>query len=110
MQIVDFKQKENPLLYRKELVLDISFDKSTPSRKQVIQSVKDKVGCDEKLVVIKSISNYYGTNKALVEAFVYDDEKALKFGSRHLLIRSMDKEKQKEEREKAKAEKKKAKK
>lgn len=63
------KQDKNPFLHREEILFEIQ-SQSAPSFEQV----KQQLGKDEKLTVIKKISNNFGSHKFLVQAFVYESE------------------------------------
>ena len=71
-------EKNNPLLNRRELLIDISFTDKTPTKVEVQKQIATAQKVDEKLIVVKDIIGVYGDRRAKVTAFIYENEKALK--------------------------------
>ena len=71
MEIKIKSQVENPLLSRKELVAEISFDKSTPSNAEVKAAIAKEAKADESLVAVKNIFTAVGSKTAVVSAYHY---------------------------------------
>jgi len=67
-------KKEEPLLSRTMLKVEISFDKATPSYQEVTASLATHAKADEKLIAIKHIYTLFGSKKAEVTAYLYADE------------------------------------
>ena len=77
MQLTIKQEIESPLLSRKEVKAEISFDKATPSNDDVAKAIAEKLKCDAGLVVVKHIYTKYGETLAGVEAYVYESKEAL---------------------------------
>ncbi len=72
-------EKRNDLLKRREVVIQAEFaGKSTPAEVDVQKTLAEKIKTNEKLVVIKKIRQVYGSARAMVDAYIYDDETTLK--------------------------------
>lgn len=67
-----------PLLSRKEIEAELSFNGSVPSGNDVKKAVAKELGCDEKIVVIKQIMNKFSGNFAKVFAYQYMSEDEMK--------------------------------
>ena len=67
----------NALLSRTELQLDLPYKSATPSSIDVRKTVAEKLKSSEDLVVVKKIGNIFGSRKALVTAYVYDNQESL---------------------------------
>jgi len=67
------KQEKNPFLQREEFVLEITSE-VTPTEMEV----KEKIGKDEDLIVVKKINTNFGRQKFMAEVVVYDDKEAKK--------------------------------
>jgi ribosomal protein S24E len=106
MDLIDFKEKENNLLSRKEFTATIGFENATPSRHDIVQYFGDKHKVNHELVVIKKVSTAFGSKKAVVQGCIYADEKARSVERAHNMWRSMTKEKRKETIDAKKAKKK----
>jgi len=79
MNLKIIKEKENPLMHRKEVELIIEHLKEkTPSRKEIKEILHATQGYDKNLTVIKKIENVYGLGKDKVLVFVYENEEILK--------------------------------
>ena len=74
MQLKITQEKENPLLSRKEVYAEVSFDKATPSNAEIGKAIADKLSSKEELVVIKKIKGGFGTTTASIHAHVYKDK------------------------------------
>lgn len=66
--------RENPLLKRKEVVLEISHQgEPTPTRQAVREFVTGKLGVSPNLVFIRKILTQYGVGKSVAEVHVYNE-------------------------------------
>jgi small subunit ribosomal protein S24e len=72
MEIKKTEEKDNRLLKRKEVIFAITFDKATPSNKEVSQKISSLQGVDEHLVEIQHIYTKFGLKKATVHVHIYD--------------------------------------
>jgi|TARA_B100001971_G_C18201828_1_gene545096 ribosomal protein S24E len=99
MDVKITEKKESPLLYRTEIMADITGEKATPSKVELKKKCASILKADEKLIVIKKITTTFGSTNAKAELYQYKDEKKLK-SIEH-------KEKKKEEKKEGEAEEKK---
>ncbi len=67
-------RQEEPLLSRTKIIANITFDKATPSYKDLIPQIASSVKKEESLVIIRRMKNYFGSRKAQVLAYAYNDE------------------------------------
>jgi ribosomal protein S24E len=65
---------EEPLLARTMVKAALEFEKSTPSYAEVTASLAASLKSDEKLIAIRHIYNSFGSKKANVIAYLYNDE------------------------------------
>lgn len=77
MKIKILDKKEQPLMYRQELSLEVEFESEVPSRDFLKKQVAKATKADEKLVIIEKIESQFGVKKAMVVAHVYTDAKKL---------------------------------
>ncbi|MEM1577865.1 MAG: 30S ribosomal protein S24e [Candidatus Pacearchaeota archaeon] len=77
MEILNKEIKENPLLHRDELKLNIRFDKSVPSRKEIKQNLSKIFNVNEELISIRKIETFFGSKEMVVYAFIYKDKEWL---------------------------------
>ncbi len=97
------KKKDNPLLSRAEIEAESSFfNESTPKKEDIKKKISNMEKADEKLVVVKSIYNDFGTGKADVLAYIYKSEEELK-KTEPILPNSLSKAQTKKKEKKAKA-------
>jgi len=71
MELKITDQKENPLLLRKEVRAELSFDKATPSNAEVAKALAAKLSASEDAIVVKKIAGGFGKLTASVTAYVY---------------------------------------
>jgi ribosomal protein S24E len=70
-------EKIHALMKRKEVTLEFEHQKKpTPKTDEAVKVVAQATKSEEKLVSIKHISNAFGSNKAIIKAYVYQDEKS----------------------------------
>ncbi|MEK6840036.1 MAG: hypothetical protein AABX72_03775 [Nanoarchaeota archaeon] len=73
------EQKEFPLLKRKNYTLRMEYPKKpTPSTNEIRKDVAAFLKGEENRVAIKFVKQEFGSNSALVTAYLYHDEKAMK--------------------------------
>jgi len=77
MDITILKERETPLLARKRVTLEATYDAATPSRADLTKAVAKKVGAEEKLVSVRHIYTRFGKRKARIIAHIYSNEKDL---------------------------------
>jgi len=71
-------EKQNDLLGRKELELELEFQGATPKTADVKKDIASLTKSQEDLIVIKVIKNKYGEEKAICIAYVYNSIEELK--------------------------------
>lgn len=93
MNIIIEHKKENTLLSRTELKIDLTYEGATPSRMELRKKIAAHIGAAEELVVIKKVDVSYGFQKAVVTAYVYKTKQELdKLEPPYLLTRCLPKE------------------
>ncbi len=87
MKILAKKEKENRLLNRKEIFMEIE-SKTIPDRKKVIDFVSANYNCPKENIIIDKIKSKYGENKIEIIGRIYTDKNDLeKIENKHLLKR-----------------------
>ena len=71
-------KEEKSVMQRKELTLEVTFEKSTPKRLDLKKEIAKKTKTKEDLLIIKKILTNYGERTAKVLAYAYKDEETLK--------------------------------
>lgn len=80
--------KENTILGRKEISVKVSFDKGTPNRKEIKDSVCGKLGANPDTVVLREVKSEFGMKRISAVFHVYPTkEAALATEPRHILAR-----------------------
>ncbi|MBU0979779.1 MAG: hypothetical protein KJ709_03160 [Nanoarchaeota archaeon] len=109
MNLTITDENDNPLMQRKEIEAELTFDKETPSRKEVKKALSDQMKNEN--IVIKIIKMKFGFQQAKVRANVYMDKGAMeKYEPEYLKTRDKGLKKgaeEKPEKEDGKAEEKK---
>jgi len=77
MKIKILEKKDQPLMYRQELTLEVEFDNEVPSRKFLMEQVAKATKSAENLVIVDKIESNFGTRVADVHAYIYVDEKKM---------------------------------
>ncbi len=78
MELSIVSKEEKPLLSRTEVIVDITFEASTPKKEEIKKKISSMMKSDSSLVVVKKVYNIYGKKKSKVLAFVYTNEKDMK--------------------------------
>jgi len=71
MKLEIIKEKEDKLLNRKELFLNIKFEKSTPSKESIKKQLCENLKLDPELLKLDEINQGFGERKAVVLAYLY---------------------------------------
>ncbi|MCD6575909.1 MAG: hypothetical protein J7K73_01985 [Nanoarchaeota archaeon] len=88
MEIKVIEEKENKLIGRKELTIEITYDQKPLTRVEALTEIAKKIEAPEELMVLKKMSNVFGTRKTICGVNVYGDEATLKkFEPKHILER-----------------------
>ena len=69
------KQKNNNLLNREEIVLEITKD-SIPSKLNLKKEISEKLKKPEENIVIEKVNSQFGNKKFIITAKVYNDSKS----------------------------------
>lgn len=104
MDIDITRKEEEKLMKRTFFEGKVVFEGKTPSRTDMKKDVCHKLGSKNELTVISKILNDYGSERAKITGYVYDDESAMKnLENRYVMLRHLTKAEQTAEKEKAKA-------
>ena len=82
VEIEIISQEKQPLLSRSLITAKVTFEGATPSRGDIKNSLVSKIKSAPEFTVIKKISTNFGTSSAKVDAFVFENEKVMKFFSK----------------------------
>jgi len=72
------KQEKQPLLSRTEIIAEITFEGKTPSRYDLVKMISKKLKIKPELTLVKHIYTEFGSQKANIEAYTYEDAKIMK--------------------------------
>lgn len=78
MDLSVIKENEQPLLSRKKITAEVSFEKQTPATKDIQAKLASALNIKENLIVVKKVSQEFGSRKAGILAYVYKSEEELK--------------------------------
>ena len=97
MDLELIKERDMPLMSNKRYSFYLKFKGSTPSRKDIKESVAKQIKSDPELTIIKHIYTRYGIEKAKIIANVYTKkEDMIKFEEKSTLEKNNPKEKPKD--------------
>lgn len=74
MQLSVTAKNEEPLLSRTMVKATLEFEKATPSYQEVTTLLASSLKAEEKLIAIRHVYNSFGSRKAEVIAYIYNDE------------------------------------
>ena len=104
MDVEILKKDTEPLMHRTSFKAKVVFSGKTPSRTDMMKELCSKLSSKDKMTVIRKIDTDYGSERALLEGYYYDDETVMnKIENKHIKMRHLTKEEQKAEKEKVKA-------
>jgi len=104
MDIEITKKIAEPLFKRTSFDAKLIFEGKTPSRIELKKDLCRKLNSKEGLTVINKIDTDYGSERATIKGYVYDDESIMKkIASKYVTLRHLTKEERNTEKEKAKA-------
>jgi ribosomal protein S24E len=82
------KNIENRVLGRKEITCEVSFSKSTPTRKELKELICGKVGAHPDMSVLREVHPTFGKQGLVATVHSYSTKEAvLKGEPHHLLVR-----------------------
>ena len=73
MKLTIKKQKENPLLRRTELEVELTFTGATPSRDNVKNDIASQMKAKPEVIEIKTITSNFGLQHGKALVYVYKD-------------------------------------
>lgn len=104
MDVEILKKDHEPLMSRTRFEAKVVFEGKTPSRLDLMKGLCQKLSSKENVTLIRKIKTDYGSERAVLEGYVYDDEKVMDaLEHRSVKFRHMTKDQQKAEKEKIKA-------
>ena len=77
MHITVTERKENPILSRQDVRLDIAFEQQTPSRLELRKELAKNLKADEACLVITQVTTTFGFRTAKGTAHLYKDAESL---------------------------------
>lgn len=96
LKLID--QKEMPLLQRKIINLELTYEhSSTPKKEDVSKELVPFLKTKESLLKIKKINTHYGEGKADITAFIYSNEDSLKRFEKQKVKKVKEKKEEKKE-------------
>ena len=78
MEIKIIENKDNKLLERKEIEAEIYFDTATTRKNELKEAIGKKVGLNHDFLVLRKVTNVFGTKKVKVLAHGYENAETLK--------------------------------
>jgi small subunit ribosomal protein S24e len=104
MDIEIIGKNVEPLLKRTSFNAKLVFEGKTPSRIAIKKDLCRKLNSEEGLTIVSRIDTDYGSERATIVGYVYDDDNVMKkVESKHIILRHLTKEERNAEKEKAKA-------
>lgn len=102
MELNIIKKEERPLLQAEDVLSELSYEGTTPSRKELAQEIAKKTKSNLEQVVVRKIQGVFGHRKASVQATIYQNKEILeKVENKPILKRHKSKEELKAEAEAA---------
>jgi ribosomal protein S24E len=75
MKIKILEKKDETLLRRHNVKVEVEFDKEVPSRDLIREHVAKALKTDQEMVIVDSIKSSFGSRKANVVVYSYSDKK-----------------------------------
>jgi len=89
MEIEVTKEKENPLLERKELMIRVSYEGTTPERSEVIKKVASINNTTPEMVVIQNLEGSFGKRESTGYVKIYNSiDRLNKVELKHIIKRA----------------------
>ncbi len=101
MELTIQTKTEEPLLSRMKVHAEVTFEKETPSMKQVQAGLAKSLGKEAAVIAVDRIDTAYGLHKASVIAYAYKDAQVMSVVKKEGR-KSIEKRKKQEEAEAAK--------
>jgi len=104
MDIEVLKKSQESLMHRTHFEAKVVFEGKTPARTDIIKGLCTKLASKENMTIIRKIQTDYGSERAIITGYIYDDDKTLQTLERqYIKVRHLTKAEQKVEKEKVKA-------
>lgn len=88
IEILNIKDKEEPLLERKRIDAEISCPKvATPSMDDVKKVISDKYGIGKDHLIVNRIDHRFGRDKVKVVAFLYKSKEKVTLIERRFMVK-----------------------
>ncbi len=101
MKVKVIQEKENPLLGRKEMVLQITAGKVTPTFSEARDKIASAIKAKKDVVVVQSVKSKFGSRETIATAKVYSTNKrALEVEMKHKLVKNFEGKPKKESKPK----------
>lgn len=85
MKIKILEKKDEPLLRRQNIKIEVEFENEVPNRVLIREHVAKALKADQEMVVVQKIKSSFGSLKADVIVHVYSDKKLMeKFVRNHV--------------------------
>lgn len=78
MEMKILNEQETPLLSRKRITAEITYEGATPSRIKIIAELVKQVKAESKLIELRHVYAKFGDTRSKVIAHVYDNEENMK--------------------------------
>lgn len=104
MKVLDKIEKDNELLSRKEFIVDLEYEGSTPTKQDVKVEICKALNLNEKLSVVRKVEVGFKSHVAKVEIFSYSDEESMKRIENYLMHKKIEEKIKKEEEARKQAE------
>ena len=96
MELNVVKDEKNKVIGRREIKAEVYYEQP-PKKQEVLEELAKKLNANKDLIIIKKLSNVFGTRKIICTANLYADEATLnKFEPKYLTKRIKKKEEKKE--------------
>ena len=73
MELTIQKKEDKPLLQAQDIYAELTFENTTPSRKELAKLIADKIKSKPEHVMVRKIQGVFGDKKATVLATIYKD-------------------------------------
>ncbi len=94
MKLDVIKEKENPLLDRRELVVKITYAGPTPPRSEIREKLIAKLSANSKTFILGPLGQRYGSSEAIASVKIYKKrERALQIERPHIIRKNFPEEK-----------------
>jgi small subunit ribosomal protein S24e len=90
LEIQVIREKNNPLLNRREVIFRVTYDDATPSRKSIVDRLAATLNSNQGLVIVDSIKTEFGKRESIGYAKLYESvERVNEIERSHIIKRNM---------------------